>query len=223
MMSIPLDGLANHLLPANNHWPSLAAHLSHLPIGPLDTVCGGRLAANVNQNGLILSHPSFDGSTHYNRNEDCEWIIEAAENQRIRIEFSFFSLETDANCNYDQTVVYDGFDESATQLARLCGNDVGISPFFLPPFSSSSRNNSLSLSLSDRKNSLLLHQLGANFLLLLLLLISLLASFQTDARLKIAPPMLFPLIDGKSACVQLVNGAGGGHDVEMCNCAIVET
>lgn len=88
------------------------------------TVCGGRLQANLNQHAQIYSHPQFDGSTHYNRNEDCDWVIEANENQRVRIEFTFFALEADSNCNYDQTIVYDGSDDAATQLARLCGTDV---------------------------------------------------------------------------------------------------
>lgn len=89
-------------------------------------MCGGRLQANLNQNDLIYSHPLFDGATHYNRNEDCDWIIEANENQRVRIEFTFFALEADSNCNYDQTIVYDGPDDAAPQLARLCGTDVSI-------------------------------------------------------------------------------------------------
>lgn len=87
-------------------------------------VCGGRLPAIVNQNDLILSHPLFDGVNHYRRNEDCEWLIEANYNQKIKVEFNFFALEADSNCNYDQVVIYDGLDDSAAQLARLCGTDV---------------------------------------------------------------------------------------------------
>ena len=90
------------------------------------SVCGGRLQASLNQNGLIYSHPSFDGATHYNRNEDCDWIIEANENQRVRVEFTYFSLEADSGCNYDNTIIYDGPDDSATQLARLCGSEVSF-------------------------------------------------------------------------------------------------
>lgn len=88
------------------------------------TVCGGRLQAYFNQSDLIYSHPSFDGVTHYNRNEDCEWLIEANFNQRVRVEFTFFALEADNNCNFDYTIIYDGSADTATQLARLCGNDV---------------------------------------------------------------------------------------------------
>lgn len=90
------------------------------------SVCGGRIQANINQTDLIFSHPLFDGITHYNRNEDCEWLIEANFNQRVRIEFTFFALESDNNCSYDHTIVYDGAEDSATQLARLCGTDVSI-------------------------------------------------------------------------------------------------
>lgn len=98
-------------------------------------VCGGRLQANLNQNDLIYSHSLFDGTTHYNRNEDCEWLIEANNNQRVRIEFTFFALEADNNCNYDQTIVYDGPDDTATQLARLCGTDVSFAIGTKPKFS----------------------------------------------------------------------------------------
>lgn len=87
------------------------------------------MQANLNQNDIIFSHSLFDTVTHYNRNEDCEWLIEANYNQKVKIEFTFFALEADSNCNYDQTIVYDGSDDTATQLARLCGTDVSITNF----------------------------------------------------------------------------------------------
>lgn len=80
----------------------------------------------MNQLDLIYSHSLFDGTTHYNKNEDCEWFIEANYNQRVKIEFTFFALEAEKDCNYDQTIVYDGADDTATQLARLCGTDVSV-------------------------------------------------------------------------------------------------
>lgn len=90
----------------------------------MQIVCGGRLQAQQNQTNLIYSHPLFDESTLYARNEDCEWLLEANYNQRVKIEFNFFAVEPDGNCNYDQTTIYDGTDEAAPQLARLCGTDV---------------------------------------------------------------------------------------------------
>lgn len=82
------------------------------------------MQANLNQFDLIYSHPLFDTNTHYNRNEDCEWLIEANYNQRIRVEFTYFALEPENSCNYDVTMLYDGPDDSAAQLARLCGIEV---------------------------------------------------------------------------------------------------
>lgn len=95
------------------------------------TVCGGRLPANLNQNDLIFSHSSFDGVKPYGRNEDCEWLIEAY-NQRVQIEFSFFALEADNNCNLDYVQIFDGKDDAAPSLARLCGTEVSLMTCFNP-------------------------------------------------------------------------------------------
>lgn len=79
--------------------------------------------------GLIYSHALFDKTTHYNRNVHCEWLIEAIRtpyNLRIKLEFTYFALEADNECRYDETIVYDGPDDTATQLARLCGTEVSI-------------------------------------------------------------------------------------------------
>lgn len=91
------------------------------------------MQANLNQNDPIYSHPQFDGRTsHYNRNEDCEWLIEANNlEQKVRIEFEVFALEADANCNYDQVIVYDGIYDSSPQIARLCGSDVSVFAQFI--------------------------------------------------------------------------------------------
>lgn len=92
------------------------------------TVCGGRLQANLGFQDLIYSHASFDGTSTYPRNEDCEWLLEVGEDLRVKIDFTFFSLEHENRCMYDYVEVYDGSDDSAPQLARLCGNGVS---FFL--------------------------------------------------------------------------------------------
>ena len=78
----------------------------------------------MGQTDLVYSHPHFNGTSHYNINEDCDWIIEANETQNVRVEFTFFALEADGNCTYDQTIVYDGPDDVAPQLSRICGSDV---------------------------------------------------------------------------------------------------
>lgn len=90
-------------------------------------VCGGRLQAVLNQNDLIYSHPEFDGASLYRSNENCEWLIESSINQRIKIDFTFLSLEYDNKCNYDHITIYDGPDEYSARKGRLCGSDVSIS------------------------------------------------------------------------------------------------
>lgn len=80
----------------------------------------------LNQNDLIYSHPEFDGESPYRSNEDCEWLIECSTNQRIKIDFTFVSLEYENKCNYDRITVYDGPDEYSARKAQLCGSDVSI-------------------------------------------------------------------------------------------------
>lgn len=89
------------------------------------TVCSGvRLQAHLNHTDYIYSHTKFDGNTTYKSYEDCTWLIESNDNQRVRIEFTFFALELDGQCSYDKTIVYDGPDEQSPQLAHLCGSNV---------------------------------------------------------------------------------------------------
>lgn len=81
------------------------------------------MPAQVGQNDSIYSHAEFD-QRPYDKNEDCEWLIEAPENHRIKIKFKFFELEHAIDCNCDSLEIYDGPDDSVPQLARLCGNKV---------------------------------------------------------------------------------------------------
>lgn len=64
-------------------------------------VCGGRPQAIQGQQNVIYSHPQFDGTTTYARNEDCEWLIEAGHEHKVQIDFTYFALENEANCQYD--------------------------------------------------------------------------------------------------------------------------
>ncbi|KAG9511404.1 Tolloid-like protein 1, partial [Fragariocoptes setiger] len=84
------------------------------------TVCGGRLPV-LSQPMTIYSHVRF-GEKNYNGNEDCEWLIESADSQRIKVQFNTFELEHESECNYDFVEIFDGPDDSTPQLARLCGN-----------------------------------------------------------------------------------------------------
>ena len=60
-------------------------------------VCGGRMVAlHVPQQ--LFSHVKY-GDHHYDNNQDCEWVITAAdENQRVRFTFRAFEVEDEADC-----------------------------------------------------------------------------------------------------------------------------
>lgn len=91
--------------------------------GSHSTVCGGRLAADVNSVGHVYSHAKF-GDHDYDKKEECEWIIEAAEGRRVRLRFLQFDIEHEQDCGYDFVEVYDGDDDSSDLFGRFCGNSV---------------------------------------------------------------------------------------------------
>ena len=86
------------------------------------TVCGGRLVAQHTVDHLY-SHAKF-GDSDYDKKEDCDWVIEAGEGQRVRLRFLSFEVEHEQDCSYDYVEVFDGYDDSSSQLGRFCGNSV---------------------------------------------------------------------------------------------------
>ncbi|RWS10861.1 tolloid-like protein 1 [Dinothrombium tinctorium] len=90
-------------------------------------VCGGRLMALPTEEHLY-SHAKY-GDTDYDKKEDCDWVIEAPENKRVKISFLTFQIEHEQDCGYDYVEVFDGYDDSATLLKRFCGNN--LPPEFL--------------------------------------------------------------------------------------------
>lgn len=72
---------------------------------------------------LLFSHAKFSDSD-YDKKEDCDWVIEAGEGQRVRIKFLSFEVEHEQDCSYDFVEVFDGYDDSSHQLGRFCGNNV---------------------------------------------------------------------------------------------------
>jgi hypothetical protein len=44
-------------------------------------------------------------------------------NAKIRVSFSSFNVETGTNCKWDHLVIYDGADNTATELGKFCGTD----------------------------------------------------------------------------------------------------
>ena len=95
------------------------------------TVCGGRLIADTNVDHLY-SHAKF-GDHDYDKKEECEWIIEAAEGRRVRLLFLSFEIEHEQGCGYDFVELFDGEDDSSPLLGRFCGNTVSYNSKYLVP------------------------------------------------------------------------------------------
>lgn len=78
----------------------------------------------------IYSHAKF-ADFNYDKKEDCDWVIEASEGKRVRLRFVTFEIEHEADCGYDYVEVYDGYDDSAHNLGRFCGNKVCIEHLYI--------------------------------------------------------------------------------------------
>lgn len=86
------------------------------------TVCGGRLVARYTVEHLY-SHAKY-GDQNYDNKEDCDWVIVAANNGRLRLTFLTFEVEHEQDCGYDYVDIYDGYDESSSLIGKFCGNKV---------------------------------------------------------------------------------------------------
>lgn len=78
--------------------------------------CGG---------GIILSTPtgSFNdgsGGSNYGNNQECYWFISPPCASSVSLSFSAFNTEA----NYDGIIVYNGWDNNATQLAVYSGTSI---------------------------------------------------------------------------------------------------
>ncbi|KAL3223064.1 hypothetical protein MRX96_027830 [Rhipicephalus microplus] len=61
------------------------------------------------------------GDQNYENREDCDWLVEA-ESGHVRLRFLTFELEHEQDCGYDFVQLFDGYDDSAPQLGKFCGN-----------------------------------------------------------------------------------------------------
>ncbi|XP_075542431.1 tolloid-like protein 1 tolkin [Dermacentor variabilis] len=84
------------------------------------TACGGRLLATGRTVEHLYSHAKY-GDQNYENREDCDWLVEA-ESGRVRLRFLTFELEHEQDCGYDFVQLFDGYDDSAPQLGKFCGN-----------------------------------------------------------------------------------------------------
>jgi CUB domain len=74
--------------------------------------------------GHLYSHAKY-GDQNYDNREDCDWVIDSnLDSMSVQIRFLAFELEDAQDCSYDYVEVYDGYDDSATKMATLCGNKV---------------------------------------------------------------------------------------------------
>ncbi|XP_028397706.1 dorsal-ventral patterning tolloid-like protein 1 [Dendronephthya gigantea] len=88
-----------------------------------ETVCGGRLHADKGEQ-LIYSHADYNLNKPYPANASCKWHLAAKKGYVIEIKLETFELE-DNGCLFDFLRVTDGSDETAPEIARLCGTQTG--------------------------------------------------------------------------------------------------
>lgn len=95
------------------------------------TVCGGHLLAKTEPK-FIYSHAKY-GDQNYDNAADCDWIIEAEDDQRIYVEFKAFEIEDESECMYDYVKLYDGKSDTGSAIGKYCGSNKP------PPVTSSGR------------------------------------------------------------------------------------
>ncbi|CAH1793785.1 unnamed protein product [Owenia fusiformis] len=84
------------------------------------TVCGGTLIANSSAQ-YLYSHAKY-GDQNYDNKEDCDWLIQASGDYRVRLRFLEFEVEDESDCSYDSVIVYDGKDDAAPRIGKFCGS-----------------------------------------------------------------------------------------------------
>ncbi|KZS21868.1 Tolloid 2-like protein, partial [Daphnia magna] len=82
--------------------------------------CGGLLTGP----GGTLSSPNHPDT--YEHNLDCEWVIRATRNERIRLTFTALSLETSRNCVYDYVEIREGNTPQSPLIGRYCSRNVPL-------------------------------------------------------------------------------------------------
>ncbi|XP_060072061.1 tolloid-like protein 1 [Ylistrum balloti] len=86
------------------------------------TECGGHLTAKDGQQRLY-SHSKY-GDQNYDNKMECEWVIEAKSNKRIKFYFVTFEIEDESECGYDNVEIYDGMHDTDPLVDRYCGSKV---------------------------------------------------------------------------------------------------
>ena len=93
----------------------------HLFIGLVTIDCDSPYDTEVTTPGSIIQSPNYPSS--YEREKDCRTTIRFSN--RVLLRFLNFDVEKheDKICEYDYLIIYDGPDDSSTQIGtKLCGN-----------------------------------------------------------------------------------------------------
>ncbi|CAH2311202.1 CUB domain-containing 2 [Pelobates cultripes] len=98
-------------------------------------ICGGIL------NGLSGVITSPDYPDNYPNNAECQWLIQAAPDSKIRLVFTDFQMESE-ECNFDYVAIFDGPNLEENKAQRYCG-------YTNPPDTTSSSNELLVVFKSD--------------------------------------------------------------------------
>ncbi|OWK59671.1 Cubilin, partial [Lonchura striata] len=89
--------------------------------------CGGIFQATSGE----IHSPNYPQP--YHNNTDCSWVIQVDQSHRVLLNFTDFDIENHHSCNYDSVEVFDGPNNEAPLLEKLCGTQH-------PPPITSSRN-----------------------------------------------------------------------------------
>ena len=91
----------------------------HLITGLLTIDCASPYDAPVTTPGSVIQSPNYPSS--YEPGKDCRTKITFST--RILLRFLYFDVEEVADCDYDYLIIYDGPDDSSSQIGtKLCGN-----------------------------------------------------------------------------------------------------
>ena len=81
--------------------------------------CDSPFHTKVTVPGTIIRSPNYPSS--YEPGKDCRTTIRFS--RRILLRFLNFDVEYDSSCGYDYLIIYDGPDDTTSQIgAKLCGN-----------------------------------------------------------------------------------------------------
>ncbi|RLW11183.1 hypothetical protein DV515_00001475, partial [Chloebia gouldiae] len=77
--------------------------------------CGGIFQATSGE----IHSPNYPQP--YHNNTDCSWVIQVDQSHRVLLNFTDFDIENHHSCNYDNVEVFDGPNNEAPLLEKLCG------------------------------------------------------------------------------------------------------